>query len=79
MNELIKHIRLVRDNIRICIVNLSLVTLALDHFKTCSINCWTKLDEYFTKLNKTPTYHISIVITPYLKWKYFKHNWADVH
>jgi hypothetical protein len=79
MNELIKHVRSIRDDIRVRTANPCLVTPALDHLKTCSINCWTKLDEYFAKLNDTPAHYASVVITPYSKWKYFEHNWADVH
>jgi hypothetical protein len=41
MNELIKHVRSIRDDIRVRSEDPLLVTPALEHLKTYSINCWT--------------------------------------
>jgi len=50
---------------------------SLRYLKVCTVNCWTKLDEYFAKVNDTPATYAACVTDPLMKWKYFEHTWKD--
>ena len=43
------------------------VLLLVKYLSICAVNCWTKLDEYFYKCDKTPALYVSVVCTPYIK------------
>ena len=77
LNSLIAHIRMWRDDIEARTVDVAKASKSDLHLKTCIVNCWTKLDDYFKILNDTPAHYASVVTTPHMKWKYFEHTWKD--
>jgi hypothetical protein len=77
LNSLIGHVRGHRDDIDMRTADVANASASDLHLKTCIVNCWTKLDEYFTILNYTPAHYASVVIVPHMKWKYFEHTWRD--
>jgi hypothetical protein len=77
LNNLIAHVRTYRDDIEARTVDAAKALESDLYLKTCIINCWTKLDDYFKILNDTPAHYASVVTTPYMKWKYFEHTWKD--
>jgi hypothetical protein len=77
MNDLLNHLRKHRDKIDGRIIDKENASATDLYLKACIVNCWTKLDEYFSILNKTPAHYASVVIAPYIKWKYFEHTWKD--
>lgn len=77
LNELLNHVRELRDDYNIKAEDASLSTPSVQHLRNCVVNCWTKLDQYFAKVNETPAHYASVVTTPHMKWKYFEHTWRD--
>jgi hypothetical protein len=84
LNDLIGHVRTARDDIDVRIAHEEAhleegeeVDPSLRYLKVCTVNCWTKLDEYFAKINETPATYASCVTNPLMKWKYFEHTWKD--
>jgi hypothetical protein len=77
INDLLNHVQEHHDKIDIQTANEAITSTTDLYLKTCIVNCWTKLDEYFTILNNTPTHYASVVTVPYMKWKYFEHTWKD--
>ena len=79
LNGLIDHVRTHRDDIntRTNDGDESFASQSDIHLRQCIVNCWTKLDEYFIKVNDTPAHYASVVTTPHMKWKYFEHTWKD--
>jgi hypothetical protein len=71
LNELLNHIRDVRDNLILRADNPNLSTPSIQHLRICIVNCWTKLDEYFLIINDIPAHYASVVTNPRMKWKYF--------
>lgn len=77
LNELLKHVRLIRDDLNVRANNPELSTPSIQHLRTCITNSWTKLDEYFSIVNDTPAHYASVVTTPHMKWRYFEVTWKD--
>jgi hypothetical protein len=79
LNSLIDHVRKHRDDInaRTSDGDETVSSSSDIHLWECIVNCWTKLDEYFTKVNDTPAHYASVVTVPWMKWKYFEHTWKD--
>ena len=73
LNSLIAYIRTWRDDIEARIVDVAKASKSDLYLKTCIVNCWTKLNDYFKILNDTPIHYASIVTTPHMKWKYFEY------
>jgi len=46
------------------------------HFATNIKLAWTKLDEYYSKLENTPVYVAAVELHPRFKWKYFEKHWS---
>ena len=76
-NELLNHVREPRDDYNIRAEDASLSTPPVQNLLNCVVECWTKLDQYFAKVNETPAHYASVVTTPHMKWKYFEHIWRD--
>jgi len=74
LNGLIDHVRKHRDDINIRTADEATASSSDIHLKECIINYWTKLNEYFTKVNNTPAHYASVVTVPMMKWKYFEHT-----
>jgi hypothetical protein len=79
LNELLNHTRDVRDDLILRADNPDLSTPSIQHLRICIVNCWTKLDEYFSIVNDTPAHYASVVTNPRMKWKYFQYTWKDAH
>ena len=77
LNGLIDHVRKHRDDINIRTADEATASSSDIHLRECIINYWTKLDEYFTKVNNTPAHYASVVTVPMMKWKYFEHTQKD--
>jgi hypothetical protein len=77
LNSLIDHVRRHRDEIDSRTNDVATASNTDLHLKTCIVNYWTKLDDYFTILNNTSVHYASIVTAPYIKWKYFEYTWKD--
>ena len=67
LNSLIAYIRTWRDDIEARIVDVVKASKSDLYLKTCIVNCWTKLNDYFKILNDTPVYYASIITTPHMK------------
>jgi hypothetical protein len=74
MNELLNHVRKHRDDINMRTFDEDNASSTDLHLKACIVNCWTKLDDYFTILNETPAHYASVVTNPKMKWKYFEYT-----
>ena len=68
LNDLVAHVREARDDIdqRIQDEERRLeddeqASPSLRYLKVCTVNCWTKLDEYFAKVNDTPATYAACV------------------
>jgi hypothetical protein len=70
LNDLLNHVRLYRDDLNVRADDTELSTPAIQHLRTCIVNCWCKLDEYFAIVDQTPALYASIVTTPHMKWLY---------
>lgn len=57
--------------------NLELVTPSLEYLKSCTVNSWTKLDEYFNKADQTGAVYAAVVTRPQSKWKYSQNTWRN--
>jgi hypothetical protein len=79
LNELLNHTRDVRDDLILRADNPDLSTPSIQHLRICIVNCWTKLDEYFSIVNDTPAHYASVVTNPRMKWKYFQYTWKYAH
>ncbi|HEX3523491.1 MAG TPA: hAT transposon family protein [Stellaceae bacterium] len=79
LNSLLKHVREARDELDVRAADPCLTTQSTEFLRTCVLNCWTKLDGYFSLVNETPAHYASVVTIPHMKWKYFQHNWKDAH
>jgi hypothetical protein len=79
LNDLVKHIREQRDLLNIRADDPEYSTPSVLHLRACIVNCWTKLDEYFSLVNDTPAHYASVITNPKMKWKYFEHTWEKVH
>jgi hypothetical protein len=77
LNGLIDHVRRHRDEINSRTDDVATASNTDLHLKTCIVNYWTKLDDYFIILNITPAHYASVVTAPHIKWKYFEHTWKD--
>jgi len=67
LNGLIDHVRKHRDDINIRTVDEATASSSNIHLRECIVNCWTKLDEYFIKVNNTPAHYASVVTIPIMK------------
>ena len=74
LNELLNHTRDVRDDLILRADNPDFSTPSIQHLRICIVNCWTKLDEYFSIVNDTPAHYASVVTNPRMKWKYFQYT-----
>lgn len=79
LNNLLTHIRELRDDYNIRADNPDINSPSVQYLRTCVVNCWTKLDEFFSIINDTPAHYASVVTNPKMKWMYFEHNWKDAH
>ena len=67
LNSLIDHVRKHRDDINIRTADEATASSFDIYFKECIVNCWTKLDEYFIKVNNTPAHYASVITIPIMK------------
>jgi hypothetical protein len=67
LNNLIAYVRIWRDDIEARTLDVAKALKSNLYLKTCIINYWTKLNDYFKILNNTPAHYASIVTTPYIK------------
>jgi len=67
LNSLIDHVRKHCDDINAHTTNEVNASSSDIYFREYIINYWTKLDEYFTKVNDTPTHYASVVTSLYMK------------
>jgi hypothetical protein len=67
----------VRDDFEFRLSSPELHSKALEYLQQCTVNSWTKLDEYFVLVDDTPAHYASVVTNPLRKWKYFEHTWKD--
>jgi hypothetical protein len=79
LNSLLLHMKEIKDDFDTRAKSQSTSTPSVVYINQCIINCWTKLDEYFAKVDETPALYASIVTQPHMKWKYFQRKWKDVH
>ena len=77
INELLNHVRKHRDEIDMRTADEANASSTDLYLKACIVNCWTKIDDYFSILNDTPAHYASVVTVPKMKWKYFEHTWKD--
>lgn len=49
--------------------------MSVEYLQTVLLNCWVKLDEYFTKVDAIPVYYTVIATRPQSKFKYFERVW----
>ena len=77
LNDLLDHVRSNRDDLNTRADDPDLTSDAVSHLRACIVNCWTKLDEYFAKINETPAHYASVVTNPKMKWAYFEYVWKD--
>jgi hypothetical protein len=77
LNGLIDHVRRHYDEINSRTNDVAIASNTDLYLKTCIVNCWTKLDDYFIILNNTPAHYAFVVTAPYIKWKYFEYMWKD--
>lgn len=75
LNQLLDHVRIHRQKLAKRIIALQLDESSAEILRTCLLNCWVKLDEYFLKVDATPAHYASIVTLPNCKWKYFERAW----
>jgi hypothetical protein len=40
----------------------------IQFLSACAVNCWTKLNKYFSIFNDTPAHYASVVTVLYMKW-----------
>jgi hypothetical protein len=78
LNLLLSHLRGVRNDLEKRQLDPKQRGKSLDYLQQCTVNSWTKLDEYFAKTDDTPANYASVVTNPERKWKYFEHTWKDV-
>lgn len=78
LNDLLGHMREVRDDFTQRAANPNLASAHVNELKSCVINAWTKLDEYFNIVNETPAVYASVVTQPQSGWYYFTETWKDV-
>lgn len=48
-----------------------------DHFRLNVNAAWAKLNDYYSKLDETPIYYVSLALHPAFRWGWFEKNWAD--
>jgi hypothetical protein len=77
MNILLKHLQRTRDDLTVRCDNPELSTPNLEYLKSCTVNSWTKLDEYFLLADTTGAVYASVVTTPHMGWKYFQTTWRS--
>jgi hypothetical protein len=77
INDLLKHVRSTRDDLEYRLKDPNCDKETLEHLKICTVNCWTKLDDYFKIIDNSPAHYASVVTNPRMKWKYFEHTWKD--
>jgi len=77
LNDLLDHVYSNRDDLNTQANDPDLTSDAISHLRACIINCWTKLDKYFAKIDETPTHYASVVTNLKIKWAYFKYVWKD--
>ena len=77
LNSLIDHVRKHRDDINIRIADEATASSFNIYLKEYIINYWTKLDEYFIKVNNTPAHYASVITVPTMKQKYFEYIQKD--
>ena len=75
LNSLLNHVRSYREDLDTRADNPHLSNDAIQHLRTCIVNCWCKLDDYFAIVDDTPATYASVVTTPHMKWLYFQHTW----
>ena len=53
------------------------LTASEHHFAINIKLAWSKLDNYYSKLDNTPVYVAAVVLHPCLKWNYFERHWQS--
>lgn len=76
LNILLDHVRNLRDDYTLKVA-VDPTSTSNVYLKTCTINCWTKLDSYFSLVDETPAHYASVVTVPKSKWQYFQHTWKN--
>lgn len=77
LNILLKHMQRTRDDLTRRCADDELITPSLEYLKSCTINSWTKIDEYFLLADSTGAVYAAVVTRPQSKWKYFQTTWKD--
>lgn len=79
LQALLDHTRQSRDDFVARANNPTTDSETVRFLRACAVNCWTKLDKYFSIVNDTPAHYASVVTVPHMKWKWFDVRWRDVH
>jgi len=77
LNSLLNHVRAYRADLDTRADDSELSTDVIKHLRTCIVNCWCKLDDYFAIIDNTPAAYASVVTTPHMKWFYFQYTWKN--
>lgn len=75
LNTLLDHVRTLRQALPARVEAIQLSPTSVEHLQTALLNCWVKLDEYFTKVDATPAHYAAIATRPQSKFKYFERAW----
>ena len=77
MDVLLKTLEEAKDQVTKATANNYLDQEAIEDHYAININRgWVKLNEYFSKLNDSPTYYAAVVLHPHLK-RYCVNSWKD--
>ncbi|KAG4430080.1 hypothetical protein IFR05_014439 [Cadophora sp. M221] len=74
---LIRHVKTARDDILIRCADPDIHSESLELLKACIINCWNKLDFYFTKCDSTGAVYATVITQPKSKFYYFETRWEN--
>jgi len=50
-----------------------------DHFSINTNHCWSKLHDYYLKLDETPVYYAAVALHPAYRWSFFDDKWDSPH
>ena len=74
---LLDHTRQSRDEFIARDENPETSSDTIQFLRACAVNCWTKLDKYFSIVNDTPAHYASVVTVPHMKWVWFTTKWEN--
>ena len=77
LNRLVVHSESIKLKYDALIASNEYDTPSNQYLRTCAVNCWTKIDEYFSKMDETPAHYAAVITSPVMKFRHFTTNWAS--